>query len=97
MSLIVEFMIETDRSLEIGFMQVVIVTAIIIAFTESNPACQAFFLIIQVAVARTAAITAFQVGIQRGMGQGVHPARLHRIVEVVAFTRPVGMGGRCRV
>ena len=97
MPLIVEFMIETDCSLEIGFMQIVIVTTIIIAFTESSPVCQAFFLIIQITVARTPAITAFKVGIQRRMGQCVHPPRLHRIVEIVAFTRSVGMGGRCRV
>ena len=68
MPLIVKFMIETDCSLKISFMQVVIVTTIIITFTESNPLRQALLLIIQVTVTRTPTITTFKVGIQGGMG-----------------------------
>jgi len=78
-------------------MQVVIVTAVIIAVLERLLIDNTFFRIVQVTVTGTTAVTTFQVGIECCMRQSIHPTGFQRVIEIITLTRSVRMGGRCRI
>ena len=75
MAVIIELMVKTHTPLKISFMQVVIVTTVIISFFKRLLIDHTFFRIVQIPGTGTTAVTTFQIGIECGMGQSIHPTR----------------------
>ena len=88
---VIKLMVEAQASLEIGFVQVIVVAAVIIAVGKRLIFNHTHLGIIQIPFPGTTSVPPFQIRIEGCAGQCVHPTRFQRIVEVITFAWAIGM------